>query len=98
MRKLTEDGILTEQGEDLGEDGAQFKGVFVRGLAALDAQAPDEAFAEFLRRNADSVWERGRGDGGEVIGPNWAGEEQGKVWMAGHAAGLDVLVAAAQVG
>jgi predicted alpha-1,6-mannanase (GH76 family) len=96
MRELTNDGILTESVESLDEQGAQFKGVFVRGLAALNAQAPAQVFADFLKRNADSAWQKGKNDE-DVIGPNWSGEEQGESSATSHASGVDVLVAAAQV-
>lgn len=94
MQKLTEGGILTEKVDNLDEQGAQFKGAFVRGLAALNEQAPEQRFKEFLTRNADSAWQRGKE--GEIIGPNWAGEDQGEAGTTSHASGVDVLVAAAQ--
>jgi predicted alpha-1,6-mannanase (GH76 family) len=96
MQKLSQDGILTEPVDSLDEQSAQFKGAFVRGLAALNGQAPEQAFADYLKRNADSAWERGK-NGEDVIRPNWSGEEQGPAGTTSHAAGVDVLVAAAQV-
>ena len=58
-----EEGILHEPGEpNLGADGPQFKGIFVRNLRVLQAARPRVAFGEFIEWNAESVW-RNRGEG-----------------------------------
>jgi predicted alpha-1,6-mannanase (GH76 family) len=96
MKQLTEDGILKEvESGTLDEQSAQFKGVFVRGLAALNEQAPQAEYADFLRKNADSMWSRDKNEEG-VLGPNWAGDEQGQYISTSHSSGVDLLVAAAQ--
>lgn len=95
MNKLTNNGILTEPAQSLDEQGAQFKGVFVRGLAALIEKAPEQSFKDFLKKNADSAWNKDKnGDG--VIGPNWSGQGQGEAGTTSHASGVDLLVATAQ--
>ncbi|KAF2659461.1 glycoside hydrolase family 76 protein [Lophiostoma macrostomum CBS 122681] len=95
MKNLTQNGILTEGGKTLDEQGAQFKGVFVRGLAALNQQAPQAEYVEFLKKNADEMWSKDRNDEG-VIGPNWSGDAQGDYRVTSHSSGIDLLVAAAQ--
>lgn len=67
INKLTENGILTETSGALDTQGAQFKGVFVRGLAALNGQAPDGLYASFLKKNAETVLHKAANEEG-VIG------------------------------
>ncbi|KAF2017161.1 glycoside hydrolase family 76 protein [Aaosphaeria arxii CBS 175.79] len=90
---LTQDGILTELFENLDEQGAQFKGVFVRGLAALQHQSPNGAYVDFLKKNAKSVLEKARNNDG-VIGTKWQGG--GSFSTTSHSSGMDALVAASQ--
>ncbi|KAF2794093.1 glycoside hydrolase family 76 protein [Melanomma pulvis-pyrius CBS 109.77] len=94
IKKLSVNGILTEPADHLDIQGAQFKGVFVRGLATLNANEPQKAFADYLKKNADSAWSKDRGADG-VIGPRWQGGPN-DANTASHASGIDVLVAAAQ--
>ncbi|KAF2462980.1 Six-hairpin glycosidase [Lindgomyces ingoldianus] len=94
INKLTKNGILTEDSSSLDEQGAQFKGVFVRGLIRLHQQSPTQSFSTFLKTNADSLWSKDKtGDG--VLGPLWQGPAA-NANAASHAAGIDCLVAAAQ--
>jgi predicted alpha-1,6-mannanase (GH76 family) len=66
-------GILREPVEgDLGDDGPQFKGIFVRNLAELAATVPAPHYRAFLIRNAEAIWERNR-DPGNCFGAFWAG-------------------------
>lgn len=90
------DGILHDPCEpDCGNDGPQFKGVFMRNLQALQAVAPDQAFSDFIERNAQSVWERARSARGNLLGVVWSGP-----FLAGGGAaspqssGAEALVAA----
>ncbi len=54
-------GILHDPCEpDCGEDGVQFKGIFTRNLAQLQAAAPAAPVARFLTTNADSLWSLAR--------------------------------------
>lgn len=94
INQLTKNGILTEPvGGDLDKQGAQFKGVFVRGLSTLNGNKRDENFASFLQRNAESAWAQEKLDGG-IIPDRWQGGSRSSN-AASHAAGIDVLVAAA---
>ena len=91
-----QDGVMRDGCEPAkcGEDATQFKGIFARNLGELDRTHPEEAYERFIRRNADAVWGKARGEGG-VLGVDWAGP-----YAAGDASttssGLDVLVAAQQ--
>jgi predicted alpha-1,6-mannanase (GH76 family) len=93
MKELSVNGILTEASGHLDIQASQFKGVFVRGLATLQANKPQPAFAAYLQKNADSVWSKDRAADG-VIGPRWQGGPE-DANTASHASGIDVLVAAA---
>jgi predicted alpha-1,6-mannanase (GH76 family) len=89
-------GILHDTCEPkCGEDGVQFKGIFVRNLMALNSPFPDPHYSNFIQVNAESIWNRSQG-------PN---HQFGQVWSgpfdAGHAgsqsSALDAFVAAAQI-
>ncbi|KAF2005207.1 glycoside hydrolase family 76 protein [Amniculicola lignicola CBS 123094] len=96
LAHLTQDGgILTEIPVRLDEQGAQFKGVFVRGLAKLYPQAPEGRYATFLKKNADTMWSKNRANDG-VLGARWQGPVQ-DAGTTSHAAGVDLLVAVAKV-
>lgn len=93
LSRLTDSGILTEPVDGpLDKQGAMFKGVFVRGLAVLNENEPQQAFTEFLNRNAEAAWGKARNNEG-VVADRWQGGS-GNVNAASQAAGIDVLVAA----
>jgi predicted alpha-1,6-mannanase (GH76 family) len=71
LSALTDDGgVLTEPGDgDPDADRIQFKGIFVRHLRGLPAEA---AYQEFVLANATSAWERARDPAGR-IGYLWSG-------------------------
>ncbi|KAM0715689.1 hypothetical protein Q7P37_009188 [Cladosporium fusiforme] len=95
---LTDDnGILREKEwpGSLDETGAQFKGIFVRKLAELHNVAPSNRYADFLRRNADSIWDHAR-QGNGLIGSEWQGPYD-EASMATQSSALDCFVAAAKV-
>lgn len=54
-----QDGILHDSCEPsrCGNDGVQFKDIFVRNLATLNAAAPDPRFRRFLQTNAERIWQ-----------------------------------------
>lgn len=93
---LTQDGILYEGCEpDCGADGAQFKGVFMRNLRALQQAAPQEPFKSFLLQNADAIWTKDRNSKNE-LGPTWNGPFA--TASAGtQSSAMDALVAAVAV-
>ncbi|KAI6895842.1 hypothetical protein KC318_g4248 [Hortaea werneckii] len=103
---VDKEGILTETAfllshPNLDLVSAQFKGIFVRNLAELYSVRPREEFREFVRRNAQSIWERDRISGGEnegLLGAAWQGPGDASVSSAAQGSGLDCLVAAVGVG
>ncbi|CAK4008963.1 glycoside hydrolase family 76 [Lecanosticta acicola] len=77
------------------QDGYAFKGIFARNLMDLHVAAPEQAFYDFLQKNADSIWNSDRqGDG--QLGALWQGPVVG-LSAASHGSALDCLVAAARV-
>ena len=93
IRKLTdEEGILHEPGEpNLGADGPQFKGIFVRNLRVLQAARPNRAFEDFIKKNAESIW-RNRGEG-DRMGVCWSSPTT-EATAATQSSAADALVAA----
>lgn len=76
-----------------GNDGVQFKGVFLRNLMALQAAVHDPRYRAFADTNADSIWNTSRG----------ANYQFGQIWSGPFDAGnagsqssaLDAIIAAA---
>jgi predicted alpha-1,6-mannanase (GH76 family) len=69
-------GVLIEP-DELGTDPKdadrpQFKGVFMRNLYDLSLRSRNPAYAEFIRANAQSIWDRNRNDQNQ-FGLHWAG-------------------------
>ncbi len=90
----TGNGILTDTCEpNCGNDGVEFKGVFLRNLMALQAVEHNPAYTAFIRTNADSVWNHARGPNYQ-LGQAWTGP-----FDAGNAgsqnSALDAILAAA---
>ncbi|KAF2257138.1 glycoside hydrolase family 76 protein [Trematosphaeria pertusa] len=95
LTHLTDNGILTEPvSGPLDDQGSQFKGAFVRGLAVLNGNEPQQSFTDFLKKNADSAWTNAKNSEG-VIEDRWQGGSD-NTNAATQASGIDVLVAAAQ--
>ncbi|OCK79751.1 glycoside hydrolase family 76 protein [Lepidopterella palustris CBS 459.81] len=98
LKALTDsNGILTESG-GIEEDSnlAQFKGIFVRNLAALHKASPDAAFSAFLTKNADAIWNSDRDDPTGFLGPHWQGPFA-TATAPSQSSAIDCLVAAAAV-
>lgn len=71
MVALAKNGILTEHGTLSGSDGPQFKGIFMRNLAELNAAAPNPQYKVFADANATSIVANDQG-------PDW---EFGGLWQ-----------------
>jgi predicted alpha-1,6-mannanase (GH76 family) len=95
LRRLTDsNGILHDACEPgCGQDGVQFKGIFVRNLMAWSGIAPDPEYTVFVDANADSIWQRDRGPRHQ-FGLVWSGPYQAAN-AASQSSALDALVAAA---
>ncbi|KAI4624036.1 hypothetical protein J4E80_003849 [Alternaria sp. BMP 0032] len=92
-----ENGVLHDECEpNCGADGAQFKGIFMRNLVKLHAVAPEKVFANAIRVNAGSIWQRDRAvtvDGLPVFSVNWAGPWVTPANASTHSSAMDALVA-----
>jgi predicted alpha-1,6-mannanase (GH76 family) len=95
FKNLTDsNGILHDPCEpDCGGDGSQFKGIFARNLQILQQTSPEERYAEFLDRNADSVWQADRNSKNE-FGLEWDGPYVGPANASTQSSALDVIVGA----
>jgi len=94
ISRLTDlDGVLHDPCEPArcGNDAPQFKGIFVRNLAVLNAAAPLPGFRAFFRRNAESIWKTRDSD--NHFGVVWSGQSDLKT-AATQVSALDALVAA----
>ena len=93
IKKLTDEKVIPrEHGEpNLGADGPQFKGIFVRNLRILQAARPRAEFEEFIERNAESIW-RNRGEG-DRLGVSWSSPTK-EATAATQSSACDALVAA----
>jgi predicted alpha-1,6-mannanase (GH76 family) len=96
ISRLTDlDGILHDPCEPArcGNDAPQFKGIFSRNLAVLNAAAPVPGFRAFFRRNAGSIWKNRDAEGRFSV--VWSGPADLKN-AATQVSALDALVAAAE--
>ncbi|KAH8722673.1 glycosyl hydrolase family 76-domain-containing protein [Phaeosphaeriaceae sp. PMI808] len=96
LRELSDaNGVIHDVCEpNCGNDGAQFKGIFMRNLQALYAVAPHEELRLAVKVNAESVWASGREDNqrGVVFGVNWAGPFSG-VDASTQSSAMEALIA-----
>ena len=73
---LVKNGILTDpceaNGGDCGNDGAEFKGPYVKNLYYLYTADRNAAWRNFLATNANSLWANDR-DSSNQFGLHWAG-------------------------
>ncbi len=87
-------GIMHDSCEPkCGDDGPQFKGIFVRNLARLYEAAPSPAYVSFASSNSDSLWTRAQGPN-YTLGVDWSGPFD-KADAARQSSALDALIAAA---
>lgn len=87
-------GILHDACEPkCGDDGPQFKGIFVRNLARLYKDSPKSEFRTFAQSNARSIWTEAQGPA-HMLGLVWSGPfDSGDA--AKQSSALDAIIAAA---
>lgn len=93
-----QNGVLHDPCEpNCGADGVQFKGIFARNLAVLDAASPNAQYVTFLDANAQSIWNNDQGPGYQ-FGLVWSGPFQNATSgnAAAQTSALDCLLAAAE--
>ncbi len=61
-----------ERGNSCGDDGPQFKGIFIKNLYYLYQSDPKRAYRVFITRNADALWAHDR-DSSNHLGLHWDG-------------------------
>jgi hypothetical protein len=67
----------------------------MRNLQLLQEAAPDDAFADSIRTNAQSIWTNNRDeDQGNTLSVNWAGPFVSPANASTHSSAMDALVAA----
>ncbi|KAF2725411.1 glycoside hydrolase family 76 protein [Polychaeton citri CBS 116435] len=94
INSLTDDnGVLHDVCEpDCGGDGSQFKGVFARNLQILNKASPEDRFAAFLEKNADSVWTNDQSNGQMSL--VWSGPFVQPANASTQSSAMDAVVAA----
>jgi predicted alpha-1,6-mannanase (GH76 family) len=93
---LAVNGILVEPGEpELGNDGPQFKGIFIRNLRVLYDATREPRYRDFIIASAESIWSRSRGYS-DFLGGRWTGPFD-KADAARQSSALDALNAAIAV-
>jgi Predicted glycosyl hydrolase len=93
------DGILPPEG---GGDGGLFKGIFVRYLGLLAAEAGDDGgpWRGLLEANAESLWRRGRREGGgglPLFGERWDAPPAHPVELSTQLSGVMLLEAMTRI-
>jgi len=87
---LNPGGILFDNGG--GGDVPSFKGIYIRGLASLNAVTAGRPYADYLRRQADTAYAKDR-SGADSYDQPWAGPFQ-RSDGARQQSGLDLMNAA----
>jgi len=78
-----------------GRDGVQFKGIFLRNLAALNDSFPEKRYVGWAEINARSIWNDDQGPGHQ-FGQVWSGPfDSGDA--SRQSCALDALIAAAEM-
>ena len=93
---VTATGILTDTCEpNCGQDGVQFKGVFLRNLMALQAVVHDPQYTTFTENNAESIWTNSQGPN-YAFGQAWEGPFDAAN-AGSQSSALDAFLAAASM-
>uniref|UniRef100_UPI00321744AF glycoside hydrolase family 76 protein n=1 Tax=uncultured Draconibacterium sp. TaxID=1573823 RepID=UPI00321744AF len=70
----TSDGFLKgHPKEETGNDGVQFKGIFMRHLAYLHKFRPNHKFVSFIKKNAKAIEMQATKENTNLIGSQWEG-------------------------
>ncbi|KAK0712252.1 glycoside hydrolase [Apiosordaria backusii] len=94
-----ENGIIHEVDRcepNCGQDGPQFKGIFMRNLHYLYKVVPNQDFATTIKKNADSIWAKNRDPKTNRMGISWVGPPEAGIGPTAktHSCAMDVLVGA----
>lgn len=92
---IDDNGVLREPCElafNCGQDGPQFKGIFMRNLGLLQTVSQKESYAAFIQLNADSIWIKARNEA-DQLGLGW-GRRTDRVDAARQTSAIDALLVA----
>lgn len=96
IASLAPNGVLREPCEpDCGDDGPQFKGIFMRNLAYLYKTLPKRSYQTFITQNANAIWAQNRNHANQ-FGLSWAGPFD-KPGASRQSSALDAINAAIAV-
>lgn len=89
----TDNGILRERNKEIaaGNDGAQFKGVFLRHLAFLHRISPRNVYKDFILRNAKAIIKLNYDSSTKSFGCYWFGPFY-KLNIAAHSSAMECLI------
>ena len=88
------EGVLHDPCEPkCGDDGGQFKGIFMRNLTYLFVVSPEPDFAAFIQGNADAIWKNARSPE-DQLAERWSGPYM-PADAGAQSSALDALVGAA---
>ncbi|KAI0509526.1 putative glycosyl hydrolase [Xylaria bambusicola] len=94
---LSPSGILTENAcatpADCEPNGTAFKGIFMRGLAKLDAALPDHPYRDYIRSNAQSAYDNAR-NSTDFYGFAWQGPFDDAGTIGKQESAVDLLLSA----
>ncbi len=92
---ITEDGILREMNTKVaaGNDGVQFKGIFMRHLAFLYRVTKNPVYKDFIIKNADSILANNYDETSKSFGCYWYGPFKA-VNMAANSSALECVIEA----
>lgn len=92
---VSEDGILKEgrEPDDLGNDGVQFKGIFIRHLGFLYEVTGEPRYRDFILKNATSVIENSYSPEHKSFGSFWTGPFD-KADSKGHTSAWEAVIEA----
>lgn len=92
---VTVSGVLSEKRIDIaeGNDGVQFKGIFIRHLAFLYSVTKNEEYKQFILTNADSILNNNYNLVSRSFGCHWEGpfKEKG---VAANSSALECIIEA----
>lgn len=98
QRLVTDEGILREMRPEIpiGNDGVQFKGIFIRHLAFLYSITKEPLYKEFILKNARSILAHNYDASTKSFGCFWQGPLE-KIGPAANACALECIIEAYQL-
>lgn len=95
---VTKEGILREMRPEIprGNDGVQFKGIFIRHLAFLYSITKEPLYKEFILKNAHSILANNFDTSTKSFGCFWQGPLE-KIGPAANASALECIIEAYQL-